>query len=82
VLKRDGLWAQASTRHTAALAAARRLGDRLGEANALTDLGEMRRLRGDSSGAAEALEEALNIYRELGSRHGQANALTDLGDMR
>jgi DNA-binding SARP family transcriptional activator/tetratricopeptide (TPR) repeat protein len=82
VLKRDGFWAQASTHHAAALAAARRLGDQLGEANALSDLGEMRRLTGDPLAAAADLEEALGIYRDLGSRQGQANVLTDFGEIR
>ena len=39
LLRRDGPWAEAVTRHTAAVQAARHLGDRLGQANALTDLG-------------------------------------------
>ena len=39
LLRRDGPWAEAITRHTAAIQAARHLGDRLGQANALNDLG-------------------------------------------
>jgi hypothetical protein len=82
LLRSDGPWADAITRHTAAIQAARHLGDRLGQANALTDLGDVRRLTGDYPAAAQALEQALGIYRDLGDRLGQANALHDLGDVR
>jgi tetratricopeptide (TPR) repeat protein/transcriptional regulator with XRE-family HTH domain len=79
LLQRDGPWADAITRHTAALAAALDLGDPLGQANALADLAEMRQLAGDYPDAAQALEEALGIYRDLGDRLGQANSLQYLG---
>ena len=82
LLRRDGPWADAITRHTAAIQAARHLGDRLGQANALSDLGDVRRLTGDYPAAAQALEQALGIYRDLGDRLGQANALNDLGVVR
>ncbi len=55
------------------MAAARRLGDRRGEASALNDLGILRYLTGDYQIAAETLETALTIYRDLGDRLGQAN---------
>jgi tetratricopeptide (TPR) repeat protein len=71
LLRRDGPWT-----------GARHLGDRLGEANALTDLGDVRQLTGDYRGAAEALEQALGICRDTGNQRGQANALTALGDVR
>ncbi len=82
LLRQDGPWAEALTRHTAALRSGRHLGDRLGEANALTNLGDVRRLTGDYAAAARAQEEALGIYRDLGDRLGQANALTNQGDVR
>jgi len=82
LLRRDGPWADAITRHTAAIQAAQYLGDRLGQANALSDLGDVRRLTGDYPAAAHAQEHALGIYRDLGDRLGQANALSDLGDVR
>jgi len=82
LLRRDGPWAEAITRHTAAIQAARDLGDRLGQAGALNDLGEVQRLTGDYPAAARALEQALGIYRDLGDRLGQANALFNLGDVR
>jgi DNA-binding SARP family transcriptional activator/tetratricopeptide (TPR) repeat protein len=82
VLTRDGPWADAVTRYSDAAAAAQRLGDRLGEARARTDLGTVQRLTGDFSSAAQALELALGIYRGLGDRLGEANALTGLGVAR
>ena len=82
LLRRDGPWAEAITRHTAAIQAARHLGDRLGQANALTELGVVRRETGDYPATAQALEQALDIYRDLGDRLGQANALSHLGFVR
>jgi tetratricopeptide (TPR) repeat protein/transcriptional regulator with XRE-family HTH domain len=82
LLRHDGPWAEAITRHATALRAAQHLGDRPGQANALTNLGDARRLTGDLPGAARDLEEALGIYRDPGDRPGQANALTNLGEVR
>ncbi len=79
LLRLDGPWAEAITRHAAAIQAARSLGDRPGEADALNDLGVARRQTRDSPAAALVLEQALGIYRDLGDRLGQANALSDLG---
>jgi len=79
LLRRDGPWADAITRHTAAIQAARNLGDRLGQANALRYLGDVRRMTSDYPAAAQYLEQALSIYRDLGDRRGQANALGELG---
>jgi len=82
LLRHDGPWAEAVTRHATALRSAQHLGDRPGQANALTNLGGVRRLTGDYPGAARALEEALGICRDLGDWPGQATALTNLGDVR
>ncbi len=82
LLRHDGPWADAITRHTTAVQAARHLGDRLGQARALSDLGDVRRRRHDYPAAAQVLEQALGIYRDLGDRLGQANALHDLGVVR
>ena len=82
LLHRDGPWADAIARHAAAVQAAQCAGDRRGQANALTCLGDAQRLAGDYLSAAQAQEQALSIYRDLGSRLGQANALNELGDMR
>jgi tetratricopeptide (TPR) repeat protein len=78
LLRHDGPWTEPITRHATAAQAARHLGDRLGEASALHDLGVARRLTGDYPGATEALETALGISRDLSDRQGQANALTSL----
>ena len=82
LLRSDGPWAEAITRHTAAVAAARQLGDRLGQANALNDLGPVRWLTDDHPAAIQVLEQALALYRDLGDRAGQANALNNLGPVR
>jgi len=82
LLSHDGPWAEAITRHATALRSARHLGDRLGQAGALTNLADVRRLTGDVPGAARDLEEALGIHRDLGDRLGQAGALHSLGHVR
>jgi tetratricopeptide (TPR) repeat protein/transcriptional regulator with XRE-family HTH domain len=82
LLRHDGPWAEAITRHATAMRAAQHLDDRPGQASTLTDLGIVRRLTGDYPGATLALEEALAIYRNLGDRLGQASALFSLGHVR
>ena len=82
LLRRDGPWAEAIARHTAAIQAAQYLGDRLGQAGALSDLGAVRRLTGDFRAAAQAQEQALDIYHDLCDRLGQANSLSELGIVR
>ncbi|MQY10230.1 Regulatory protein AfsR [Streptomyces sp. RB5] len=82
LLRRDGPWAEALIRHQAAVEAAHRLGDRLGEANMLHDLGTVWRLTDQCEAAARAQEQALAIYRDLGDRLGEANTLHELGDVR
>jgi tetratricopeptide (TPR) repeat protein/transcriptional regulator with XRE-family HTH domain len=82
LLRFDGPWDEAIIRHSTAVQAAQRLGDRRGQAAALTDRGDVRVLTGDFPAAAGDLEEALGIYRGLGDRHGQATALTLLGSIR
>ncbi len=82
LLRQDGPWTDAITIHTTAVQAARHLGDRLDQANALNNLGDARLATGDYRGAAEVLEEALSIYRDLGNQLGVASALNDLGVVR
>jgi tetratricopeptide (TPR) repeat protein len=81
MLRRDGPWTEAIARHVTAIQAARQLGDQLGEANILTDLGVARQLNGDNRGAARDLEQALTLYRHLDNRLGEANALTRRADV-
>src|SRR5215471_13679942 len=57
LLRSDGPWAEAITRHQTAIQAAQHLGDRLGQAGALTDLGDVRRLMYDWQAAANALND-------------------------
>jgi tetratricopeptide (TPR) repeat protein/transcriptional regulator with XRE-family HTH domain len=82
LMERDGPWADAITRHTAAIEAAQHSGDRLGQANALNDLGAVRRLTGEYSAALQAHEQALAIYCQVRSQLGEANALNCLGLVR
>jgi tetratricopeptide (TPR) repeat protein/transcriptional regulator with XRE-family HTH domain len=76
----DGPWPRATAVHSAGAAAARRLGDRDGQAEALVDLGMIQVLNGDYSGAGYI--RALEIYRDLGHRLGQAHALHGLAGVR
>ncbi len=82
LLQQDGPWTEAAARHATAVQAARHLGDRLGEANALSNLGMVRYVTDEFRGAAQPLEEALGIFRDLGNRLGQANTLSNLGAVR
>jgi DNA-binding SARP family transcriptional activator len=82
LLRRDGPWSDAVAYHEAAVAAARRRGDRAAEARALGDLGTIRRLTDDFPAAARDLEDALRICRELGDRPGEAVTLNGLGIVR
>ena len=82
LLRHDGPWAEAITRHATAVRAAQHLGDRPGQANALINLADVQRLTGDVLGAARTLADALGIYRDIGHRLGQANALHSLGHVR
>ena len=82
LLRRDGPWTEAITRHATALQSARHLGDLFGQANAISNLGVLRRLTGDHHGATTDLEQALSIYHDLGDRLGQANSLNNLAGVR
>jgi tetratricopeptide (TPR) repeat protein len=82
LLRQDGPWTEALVRHTAAVRAARHLGDQLGQANGLLEAGVIMWLTGDYPSAASALEEALGIFRDLSDPLGQANALAYLGTVR
>ncbi|MEK8174514.1 hypothetical protein NKH77_52375 [Streptomyces sp. M19] len=76
-----GPWTQAAL-HQRAAVAADRLGDRLGQANALNVLGCIQSLAGKYAEAADSLHRALDLFEELDDRLGQANALNDLGQLR
>ena len=78
-LRSQGHWDQALTLHQAVFDAARLAGDRLAEAGALTDLGDLQRLTADFPAAAASLTRAAELYHDRGDRLGEAGALTELG---
>jgi DNA-binding SARP family transcriptional activator/tetratricopeptide (TPR) repeat protein len=82
LLQHDGPWAEAITRHAAAAAAARDLGDLTAQASALSELGHLRRLTGDLAAAAADLDEAMALFCAAGSRLGRAAALNNRGAVR
>jgi len=74
-----GHWDQSAALHQTALTAARRAGDRLGEADTLAELGIVQRLTGDHRAAAATLAGAVALFHDLGDLPGQAYALNQLG---
>jgi tetratricopeptide (TPR) repeat protein len=78
-LQTQGHWNEAASLGQAALAAARTIGDRQGQARALLQLGMVQDLTGDRPAAAASLARALELSRDLGDRLGQAWALLQLG---
>ncbi|MGI5213321.1 tetratricopeptide repeat protein [Plantactinospora sp. CA-290183] len=82
LLRNEGPWATAVDLHQYAANHAAQAGDRLGQGNALGELGVMRWLTGDYSGADDLLHQSLALHRALDSWQGQANALGELGVMR
>ena len=77
-----GHWDQSAALHQSALTAARRAGDRRGEAATLGELGTLQRETGDYPAATASLAEALALYRDIGDPAGQAYALNQLGFLR
>jgi tetratricopeptide (TPR) repeat protein len=78
-LRSQGHWDQALTMHRAVLEGAGQAGDRLAEAAALTNLGDLQRLTADFPAAAVSLTRAAELYDDRGDRFGEAGALTELG---
>jgi tetratricopeptide (TPR) repeat protein len=81
-LRSQGYWDQALALYGTALEVARRVGNRLAEAGALADLGDMQTLTGDYRAAIASHELALRMYRDLGERLGEANALNKLATVQ
>ncbi|WP_216894055.1 ATP-binding protein [Nocardia alni] len=81
LLDRDGPWPLACQLHQRAVDVAWDLGDRLGEAGALNNLGAVHRRAGDYDAAVGRLDAALVLYRRLGNRLGEANVLDNLGNV-
>jgi tetratricopeptide (TPR) repeat protein len=82
LLRHDGPWSDAISRHATAAQAAQRTGDKQARAGALTSLAVTQRLTGDLPAAARTLETALGIHRAIADRPGQARALSELGIIR
>jgi DNA-binding SARP family transcriptional activator len=76
---RRGYWRTYPVDYSAALAAARRLGDRNGQALVHQTLGHVDIVLGSYRGAREQLETALAVYRELGDRAAQGHVHIGLG---
>ena len=74
-----GHFADAVTMHMHACHAARDLGDREAEANALHNLGAVDLRLGRYPQGAASIEQALALLRDTGDRPGQARALANLG---
>ncbi|SFR28090.1 DNA-binding transcriptional activator of the SARP family [Lentzea waywayandensis] len=74
-----GHHSEALVMHTNGLRAARLVGDREGEARALTNLGAVHRLLGRYSPAAARLRQSLRLHRDHSDRAGEARALSHLG---
>jgi len=70
---------EALTVHGHALRAARALGDRSAEAEALAALGGLDFWQGRQQEAVDRLDRALALFREVGNRQGEAWVLGDLG---
>ncbi|WP_433334723.1 ATP-binding protein [Spirillospora sp. CA-294931] len=81
-MRTQGHWNRLLELHRAAAGAAGLAGDALGEANALSDLGVMLRLSGDTAAAEESLTRSLELYSRLGDRQGQGNARNFLACVR
>jgi tetratricopeptide (TPR) repeat protein/transcriptional regulator with XRE-family HTH domain len=78
-LDTGGHFAEAVTVHGHASRAARQLGDRAAEANALHNLGSVDLRQGRYERATGSIRQALDLYGETGDLAGQARALANLG---
>jgi tetratricopeptide (TPR) repeat protein/transcriptional regulator with XRE-family HTH domain len=74
-----GYWDQGLVLGQAAMAAARRAGDRAGQARALMLLSPMQLVTEDTPAAAASAARAVQLYRDIGDRTGQAAALHMIG---
>ncbi|WP_367041354.1 cyclophane-containing RiPP biosynthesis TPR protein HaaT [Streptomyces sp. Je 1-332] len=78
-LRHAGPWDQAAGLHRVAAEAARRTGDRQGLADALAELGVVRRFMASYAEAARALNEAVAEYEAIDDLRGKAKALNQVG---
>jgi predicted ATPase/DNA-binding SARP family transcriptional activator/uncharacterized protein HemY len=77
----QGDYSQATALYEEALALRRALGDTLGVAGSLNNLGQLRIDLEDFERAATMLEEALMLKRTLGDKHSCASTLMNLGSL-
>jgi tetratricopeptide (TPR) repeat protein/transcriptional regulator with XRE-family HTH domain len=78
-LRGRGRYAEAEALHARALSAARALGDRTGEMEALLELGEIHSVSSRYEAAVEVTMSALKIARAIGHEAGELRALYGLG---
>ena len=69
----------AHEQYTVSLARYRKRKNRLGEANALGNIGLVQRQLGEPGKALRSHQAALKIHRQIGNRLGEANALNNIG---
>ncbi|MFY4719906.1 cyclophane-containing RiPP biosynthesis TPR protein HaaT [Streptomyces sp. LaBMicrA B280] len=81
-LRQAGPWDQAVGLHRTAAEAARRTGDEQALADALAELGVVRRFMAAYPEALAALDEAASHYDAVGDLRGKADALNQLGIVR
>ncbi|MER6327776.1 cyclophane-containing RiPP biosynthesis TPR protein HaaT [Streptomyces sp. NPDC001034] len=81
-LRQAGPWDQAVGLHRTAAEAARRTGDEQALADALAELGVVRRFMAAYPEAVAALDEAVAHYDAAGDLRGKADALNQLGIVR
>ncbi|NWG21740.1 MAG: CHAT domain-containing protein, partial [Chloroflexi bacterium] len=65
-----------------ALSAARRIGDRLGEANVRKAIGDVQQFRKETDAALASYQQALALFREIGDWLGEANVRKAIGDVQ
>jgi tetratricopeptide (TPR) repeat protein len=81
-LRLAGPWDQAIALHEAAASTPEAGGDHRGRADALRELGVLRRHTGKYPEAERALQQALEIYERIGHGLGVADVRTELGGVR
>ena len=69
-------------RYENGLAAARRVGDRLGEADCLKAIGDVQGFRKENEQALRSYQQALELFRQIGRRLGEARCLQAIGDVQ
>jgi len=74
-------WDAALQSYQQALALYKAVGARLGEANTLQAIGDVRRFRDEYDAALQSYQQALALYKAVGDRLGEANVLAAQGQL-